>query len=122
MVIIILTDCSSKDLQGKLRECTSKCEITTYSFITISKGVKDDVKVSWKILVFLAAGRIDYEVDLERKEVHISVSDMLEDRDYHVRLCHKDYICTGTGAHILVNCFSNIYMHTTQLIWKHEST
>ncbi|XP_060759608.1 putative interleukin-17 receptor E-like [Neoarius graeffei] len=47
-------------------------------------------------------GRIDYEVNLERKEVHIMVSDMLEDRDYHVRLCHKDYICTGTGAHVLL--------------------
>ncbi|XP_027006936.2 putative interleukin-17 receptor E-like [Tachysurus fulvidraco] len=47
-------------------------------------------------------GKINYEVDLERKEVHISVSDMLEDRDYHVRLCHKNYICTGTGAHVLL--------------------
>lgn len=56
-----------------------------------------------KILVFLAAGKINYEVDLKRKEMHISVSDMLEDKDYNVRLCHKNYVCTGTGAHILVN-------------------
>ncbi|KAB5542211.1 hypothetical protein PHYPO_G00088880 [Pangasianodon hypophthalmus] len=63
-------DCSNKDLQGNIPECTT--------------------------------GRIDYEVDLERKEVHISVSDMLEDKDYHVRLCHKDYICAGTGAHVLI--------------------
>lgn len=77
--------------------------------------------VSWKILVFLAAGKIDYEVDLESKEVHISVSDMLVDRDYHVRLCHKDYICIGTGAHVLVNCFSNIYILMTKLTGKYES-
>lgn len=56
----------------------------------------------------MAAGKINYEVDLERKEVQISVSDMLEDRDYHVRLCRKNYICTGTGAHVLVNSFSNV--------------
>ncbi|XP_017349177.1 putative interleukin-17 receptor E-like [Ictalurus punctatus] len=63
-------DCSNKDLQGNIPECTT--------------------------------GKIDYEVDLESKEVHISVSDMLVDRDYHVRLCHKDYICIGTGAHVLL--------------------
>ncbi|KAK3518060.1 hypothetical protein QTP70_033286 [Hemibagrus guttatus] len=63
-------DCSNKDLQGNIPECTT--------------------------------GKINYEVDLERKEMHISVSDMLEDRDYHVRLCHKNYICTGTGAHVLL--------------------
>lgn len=72
--------------------------------------------VSWKILGSPAAGKLDYDVDLEKKEMHIRVSDMLKDKDYHVRLCHKDYICTGTGAHVLVNCFSNIYIHRTQLV------
>ncbi|KAF5906781.1 putative interleukin-17 receptor E-like, partial [Clarias magur] len=65
-----IPDCSNKDLQGNIPECTT--------------------------------GRIDYEVDSEKKEIHISVSDMLENRDYNVRLCHKDYICTGTGAHKLI--------------------
>ncbi|KAI5617810.1 putative interleukin-17 receptor E-like, partial [Silurus asotus] len=63
------------------------------------------------------AGKIDYEVDLERKELHISVSDMLEDRDYHVRLCHKDYICAGTGAHVLLkkdNPVKNITLKYTK--------
>ncbi|KAF7694044.1 putative interleukin-17 receptor E-like [Silurus meridionalis] len=62
-------------------------------------------------------GKIDYEVDLERKELHISVSDMLEDRDYHVRLCHKDYICAGTGAHVLLkkeNPVKNITLKYTK--------
>lgn len=74
--------------------------------------------VSWKIWVFLTAGKINYEVDSERKEVHISVSDMLEDRDYHVRLCRKNYICAGTGAHVLVNCFSNISIHLLRRSYK----
>ncbi|TSK13184.1 Interleukin-17 receptor C [Bagarius yarrelli] len=66
----LVPDCSNKDLQGNIPECTT--------------------------------GKINYEVDFERREVHIVVSDMLEDRDYHVRLCHRNYICTGTGAHILL--------------------
>lgn len=33
----------------------------------------------------------------------VSVSDMLEGHDYHLRLCHMDFICTGTGAKTLVS-------------------
>uniref|UniRef100_A0A4W4HAE2 Interleukin-17 receptor C/E N-terminal domain-containing protein n=1 Tax=Electrophorus electricus TaxID=8005 RepID=A0A4W4HAE2_ELEEL len=47
-------------------------------------------------------GRIHYEVDVERKELAVSVSEMLEDRDYHLRLCHKGFLCTGTGEHVLL--------------------
>ncbi|XP_019749220.1 putative interleukin-17 receptor E-like isoform X2 [Hippocampus comes] len=47
-------------------------------------------------------GRIWHDVNWERKEVHVAVSDMLEGQDYQVRLCHKDFICTGTGASALI--------------------
>lgn len=54
----------------------------------------------------MTVGKIDYKLDLENKEMHVSVSDMQKDKDYQVRLCHKDYICTGIGAHALVSCSS----------------
>ncbi|XP_072529586.1 interleukin-17 receptor E-like protein [Salminus brasiliensis] len=47
-------------------------------------------------------GSIQYDVDFEKKELSVSVLDMLEDKDYQLRLCHKGYICTGTGAQALV--------------------
>ncbi|XP_036433270.1 putative interleukin-17 receptor E-like isoform X2 [Colossoma macropomum] len=43
-------------------------------------------------------GKIQYDVDTDRKELSVSVSDMLEDKDYQLRLCHKGFICTGTGV------------------------
>ncbi|XP_061524505.1 uncharacterized protein il17rel isoform X1 [Phycodurus eques] len=48
------------------------------------------------------AGRISHVVNLERKEVRVTVSDALRDQDYQVRLCHKDFICTSTGADALI--------------------
>lgn len=47
-------------------------------------------------------GRLSYNVNPERKELSINVSDMLEDHDYHLRLCHKDFICIGTGANTVI--------------------
>lgn len=35
----------------------------------------------------------------------MSVSDMLEGHDYHLRLCRKDFICTSAGAEALVGTF-----------------
>uniref|UniRef100_H2RVB6 Interleukin 17 receptor E like n=1 Tax=Takifugu rubripes TaxID=31033 RepID=H2RVB6_TAKRU len=47
-------------------------------------------------------GRLSYDVDADRKLLAVSVSDMLEGHDYHLRLCHKDVICTGAGAQTLI--------------------
>lgn len=49
------------------------------------------------------AGRLFYDINDETKEVAVSVSDMLEGHDYHLRLCHKDFICSDTGAKTLVS-------------------
>ncbi len=53
--------------------------------------------------VSLSAGRLSYDVDPQRKELSVVVSDMLEDHNYHLRLCHKDFICLGTGTNTLVS-------------------
>lgn len=47
-------------------------------------------------------GRLSYEVNPDRKELSVNVSDMLHDHNYHLRLCHKDFICSGTGAYTLI--------------------
>ncbi|KAJ8381668.1 hypothetical protein SKAU_G00024460 [Synaphobranchus kaupii] len=47
-------------------------------------------------------GKIAYAVDMDRQEISVRVSDMLEDRNYHLRLCHRWDICTGTEAYILL--------------------
>lgn len=47
-------------------------------------------------------GRLSYDVNPQRKELSVSVADMLEDHDYHLRLCHKDFICIGTGANTVI--------------------
>uniref|UniRef100_UPI0037E72F01 interleukin-17 receptor E-like protein n=1 Tax=Semicossyphus pulcher TaxID=241346 RepID=UPI0037E72F01 len=47
-------------------------------------------------------GRLSYNVNPQKKELSVHVSDMLEDHDYHLRLCHKDFICSGTGAYTLI--------------------
>ncbi|XP_061662888.1 putative interleukin-17 receptor E-like [Syngnathoides biaculeatus] len=61
---------------------------------------------SWKDLRRLVpeciTGRISHDVDLERKEVRVGVSNALQGHDYRVRLCHKDFICTGTGDEALI--------------------
>lgn len=51
----------------------------------------------------LSAGRLSYVDDREEKQLRVSVSEMLEDHDYHLRLCSKDFICYGTGASALVS-------------------
>lgn len=53
--------------------------------------------------ICVSAGRLSYDVNTETKEVAVSVSDMLQGHDYHLRLCRKDFICTGTGAKALVS-------------------
>ncbi|XP_041637027.1 putative interleukin-17 receptor E-like [Cheilinus undulatus] len=47
-------------------------------------------------------GRLSYSVNTQRKELTVGVSDMLEDHNYYLRLCRKDFICMGTGAHTLI--------------------
>uniref|UniRef100_H3C3Z3 Interleukin-17 receptor C/E N-terminal domain-containing protein n=1 Tax=Tetraodon nigroviridis TaxID=99883 RepID=H3C3Z3_TETNG len=58
--------------------------------------------VVWTGAYVAPAGRLFYDINDETKEVAVSVSDMLEGHDYHLRLCHKDFICSDTGAKTLI--------------------
>lgn len=66
------------------------------------------IKATYHWLPCVLAGRLSYDINTETKELAVSVSDMLEGHDYHLRLCHKDFICTGTSAKTLVSMFCGV--------------
>ncbi|KAJ3612687.1 hypothetical protein NHX12_020952 [Muraenolepis orangiensis] len=47
-------------------------------------------------------GRLQYELQPDGRGLTVAVSDMLEDRDYRLRLCLQDFVCSGTGAVALI--------------------
>ncbi|XP_028306040.1 putative interleukin-17 receptor E-like isoform X2 [Gouania willdenowi] len=47
-------------------------------------------------------GQLSYSENPEKKELSISVSGMLDDHDYNLRLCYKSFICFGTGSNTLI--------------------
>lgn len=77
----------------------SYCGVTWTGTYDAPNCVSEDLR---KHVPECITGRLSYDVDPERKELSVSVSDMLEDHDYHLRLCHKDFICIGTGANTLI--------------------
>ncbi|KAI1888442.1 hypothetical protein AGOR_G00185180 [Albula goreensis] len=59
-------------------------------------------------------GKIAYTVDEVKRELSVTVSDMLEDRDYHLRLCHRWEICSGTEAYTLLKREESLKRATLQ--------
>lgn len=50
--------------------------------------------------VITAAGKLNYTVDKDRREITVRVTDAPVDADYNLRLCHKrSVICAGEGTH-----------------------
>ncbi|KAJ1161603.1 hypothetical protein NDU88_002087 [Pleurodeles waltl] len=47
-------------------------------------------------------GNLKYRLDRETKSILVDVSEFLEERDYHVRLCHKWFSCQDIGVHALI--------------------
>uniref|UniRef100_A0A3Q0RL92 Interleukin-17 receptor C/E N-terminal domain-containing protein n=1 Tax=Amphilophus citrinellus TaxID=61819 RepID=A0A3Q0RL92_AMPCI len=87
----------NQPVQVTVKTIPSYCGITwTGSYITpgrITYTLHNYANIS---------GRLSYEVNPDRKELSVNVSDMLHDHNYHLRLCHKDFICSGTGAYTLI--------------------
>ncbi|XP_069048554.1 interleukin-17 receptor E-like protein isoform X2 [Lepisosteus oculatus] len=48
------------------------------------------------------AGKLDYTVEVERKLLSVQVTELLDYKDYHLRLCHKWYSCQSTGSYALI--------------------
>lgn len=107
------TDCTNEALRGNVPECISKFNdhLQPLAARLITSLTPLNLRVSivrlivWWFLLPLSAGRLSYDVNPEKKELRVNVSDVLEDRNYNLRLCHKDFICVGTGAYTLVRQF-----------------
>ncbi|XP_072418687.1 interleukin-17 receptor E-like protein [Chiloscyllium punctatum] len=48
------------------------------------------------------AGKLDYVIDKKQKSLSVQVSEIVEDLAYHVRLCHKWFICEDVGISALI--------------------
>ncbi|XP_076860906.1 interleukin-17 receptor E-like protein [Brachyhypopomus gauderio] len=90
---------AGQDMHVTLKTWPWFCDVAVFSLHRVADCSNTDVR---KSVTECITGRIYYEEDVGRKELSVSVSEMLEDRDYHLRLCHKDYLCTGTGDHVLL--------------------
>ncbi|CAL8338798.1 unnamed protein product [Arctogadus glacialis] len=47
-------------------------------------------------------GSLHYSLLQKESKLVVSVSDMLDDQDYRLRLCLESYVCSGTGAVALI--------------------
>ena len=80
----------------------SRTNIHLNHFLSLlSIYVQDHLFLTWvcNLYVTVVAGKITYQLDSDRRELSVSVTDMLENTDYNLRLCHKGYLCRGTGAY-----------------------
>ncbi|KAK6315033.1 hypothetical protein J4Q44_G00145620 [Coregonus suidteri] len=100
----VQNDCSEvwpgQDVHITLKTNPSYCGVTWTSTYHVPECDSRDLRSNIPECI---TGRLAYTVDSDRKELAVSVSDMLEDEDYHLRLCHrKAYTCRDTGANTLI--------------------
>uniref|UniRef100_A0A4W5R9Z9 Interleukin-17 receptor C/E N-terminal domain-containing protein n=1 Tax=Hucho hucho TaxID=62062 RepID=A0A4W5R9Z9_9TELE len=99
----VQNDCSEvwpgQYIHVALKTNPSYCGVTWTSTYQVPECSSRDLRSNIPECI---TGRLAYTVDTDRKELAVSVSDMLEDKDYHMRLCHKKaYTCRDTGANAL---------------------
>ncbi|KAG8577385.1 hypothetical protein GDO81_010156 [Engystomops pustulosus] len=79
--------------------------VPDYCGIKISKEyhVEDcNNKDVGKSILPCLTGKLQYEINEEKKNIIVSVSNIPEEYDYNVRLCLKRFSCHDTGAHALI--------------------
>ncbi|KAI4887832.1 hypothetical protein NFI96_026529 [Prochilodus magdalenae] len=98
-----LDDClevhSGQDVYVTIKTWPHICDVAISRSYRVPDCSNKDIRRSVPECI---TGKIQYSVDFEKKELTARVSDMLEDKDYQLRLCHKGYICTGIGAQALL--------------------
>eukprot|EP00066_Takifugu_rubripes_P022503 XP_011611769.1 PREDICTED: putative interleukin-17 receptor E-like [Takifugu rubripes] len=103
MQVKVWNDCTQVSpgqcLEIKVRTVPSYCGVTWTGAYVAPGCAAGDLQQHVPDCI---TGRLSYDVDADRKLLAVSVSDMLEGHDYHLRLCHKDVICTGAGAQTLI--------------------
>ncbi|XP_041832864.1 putative interleukin-17 receptor E-like [Melanotaenia boesemani] len=102
-LVTVENDCTevapNQRMQITVRTIPSYCGITMAGTYNTPGCINEDLRENVPECI---TGRLSYDINPEKKELKINVSDMLEDHDYHLRLCHKNFICTGTGASTLI--------------------
>ncbi|XP_056224126.1 putative interleukin-17 receptor E-like [Seriola aureovittata] len=89
----------SQQVQVIVKTVPSYCGISWFGTYETPECMMEDLR---RHVPDCITGRLSYDVNPERKELSVSVSDMLEDHSYHLRLCYKGFICFGTGASTLI--------------------
>ncbi|KAL0962774.1 hypothetical protein UPYG_G00345180 [Umbra pygmaea] len=90
----------SESVHVTLKTYPSYCGVTWTSTYYVPECSSKDLRSNIPECI---TGRLAYAVDSRRKELNVSVSDMLEGKDYHLRLCQKGtYTCRDTGATALI--------------------
>ncbi|KAG7454700.1 hypothetical protein MATL_G00262540 [Megalops atlanticus] len=88
-----------QDVHVTVKTVPNYCNVTWSQRYRVQGCYNDDLRNN---LPECITGKIAYSVAPERRELSVSVTDMLEDRDYHLRLCHQWHTCMGTGAYTLI--------------------
>ncbi|KAM9334628.1 interleukin-17 receptor E-like protein [Symphorus nematophorus] len=102
--IVSFTKASRERMSGRQVEVENDCtDVSPSQRVRVTvKTIPGYCGIVWTGTYEAPTGRLSYNVNPQRKELNVSVSDMLEDYDYHLRLCHKNFICRGTGPYTLL--------------------
>uniref|UniRef100_A0A1A8C373 Interleukin 17 receptor E n=1 Tax=Nothobranchius kadleci TaxID=1051664 RepID=A0A1A8C373_NOTKA len=102
--VTVENDCTevspNQQLQVTVKTIPDYCNISWTTTYLTPECNSEDLRMNVPECI---TGRLSYVENPEKKELEIHVSDMLEGHDYHLRLCHKDFICLGTGAKTLMH-------------------
>ncbi|XP_030295872.1 putative interleukin-17 receptor E-like [Sparus aurata] len=95
------TDLSpGQQVRVTVKTVPSYCGITWTTTYEAPGCVREDLR---RHVPECITGRLSYDVNPQKRELSVRVSDMLEDYSYHLRLCRrKDFICAGTGVNKLI--------------------
>ncbi|XP_029969851.1 putative interleukin-17 receptor E-like isoform X2 [Salarias fasciatus] len=99
----VVNDCTpvypSQQVQVTVETVPSYCGVTLTDVYQAPDCSGEDLR---RHVPECITGRLSYTVNPEKKELSVSVSEMLDGHNYHLRLCHKNLICFGTGANALI--------------------
>ncbi|XP_034434294.1 putative interleukin-17 receptor E-like [Hippoglossus hippoglossus] len=96
-------DCTSvspnQRVQVVVKTLPSYCGITWTGTYNAPACISEDMR---RHVPDCITGRLSYNVNPVRKELSVSVSEMMEDHNYNLRLCYKDFLCSGAGTNLLI--------------------
>lgn len=58
----------------------------------------------------ISAGKLAYDLDPARKTISVNMSDVVQDTNYYVRLCHQRFVCEDVGSVSMVSAYDILEM------------